>query len=855
VVRPITKITVTPNLPTELERLRDLAYNLRWSWDHDTIDLFLRLDRPLWIQTDRNPVEMLGLISQERLQEVMTDPAFMNQLDRVWQKFEDYMNDPNTWYKTTYGTVDAPYIAYFSMEFGLTTCLKNYSGGLGVLSGDHMKSASDCDLPLVGVGLLYQEGYFAQYLNKSGFQQESYPINDYPNLPVIPVMEDNGERMTVTVPIAGTKELTAYVWKVQVGRVPLYLMDANHPANEGNLRDVTDRLYGGDRRKRIRQEILLGIGGMRLLEKLNVMPEVVHMNEGHSALLALERTRLFMETHTDLDFWQAKDILATGSVYTIHTPVPAGLERFGFDLIDENLEWLWEALGLTRDQFHDLGREEMGDYDLFSLPVMALQFASGSNGVSQLHGEVSRTMWQWMFPDVPEDEVPVQAVTNGVHVQSWVSKDMGVVLDRYLDPSWRSAPDDPNTWTDVENIPDAELWRAHERRRERLISFTRDRLHNQLINRGFTQAEAEHADFVLNPEALTIGFARRFATYKRATLILSDIERLIRLVNNHERPVQLIFAGKAHPHDVPGKEFIQQIVEAAAMPELRNNIVFLENYDMTVGRYMVQGVDVWLNTPRRPKEASGTSGMKVIYNGGLNVSILDGWWAEGYDPTLGWAIGGGEQYPPEEAEMQDEIEARALYDILESEVIPTFYMRGRDGLPRDWIRMVKNSMMELAPFFSTYRMLKEYTDRYYVPAHNRYANLTKPDLKPGIEYAAWLETFKSQWDSVKVLDVETTEPNLHVGGELAVKATIELGTLKPSDVTVQLYSGTLNSKGEITNGTAQNMSKTKGKSGKYTFEGSMIYDRSGDHGVSVRVLPNNKNLADPFLTGYIRWAE
>jgi glycogen phosphorylase len=853
VVQPITTITVTPDLPVELENLRELAYNIRWSWDHDSIGLFRRLDPQLWRETEYNPILLLGTISQQRLLEVAADASFVTELSKIYNDYQRYMTDQKTWYRTHYGEKPSPFIAYFSMEFGLAACLKNYSGGLGVLSGDHLKSASDLDLPLVGVGLLYQEGYFQQYLNTSGYQQESYPINDYPNLPVQPARDKSGERLVITVPIAQYM-LKAYVWRVQVGRIDLYLLDANHPDNPSSLRDLTDRLYGGDRRLRIRQEVLLGIGGIRLLQALDIEPTVVHMNEGHSAFLALERARLMLKKNPGLTFEEARDVLATGSVYTIHTPVPAGLERFGFDLIDEHLEWMWKELGLTRDEFHNLGRENMGDYTLFSLPVMALKFASGSNGVSKLHGDVSREMWQWMFPDVPENEVPVGAVTNGIHVLTWVSMEMANLFDRYLSPSWRKDPSDTAVWKDVAQIPDVELWRAHERRREQLVSFARRRLVRQLGSRGAPFHEIERAQEVLNPDALTIGFARRFATYKRATLIFRDIDRLIRICTDAKRPVQFLFAGKAHPHDQPGKEFIKEIMEKAVMPELRHNIVFLENYDITIGRYLTQGVDIWLNNPRRPKEASGTSGMKVIYNGGLNASILDGWWAEGYAPGRGWAIGNGEEYPEDQEDLQDEIEAQALYNLLENEIVPTFYDRGRDNLPRRWIEMVKNSMTELSAYFSTHRMVREYAEVYYMPAHERFLRLTNPSIKPGQDYAAWLENLKGEWHDVAILNVETSETQLTVGNELRIKALVDLGKLTPADVSVQLFSGPLNTKGEIVDGLANDMKTTGGKDGKFTFEGSLVYDTTGDRGLSVRVLPHHENLADPFLTGYIRWA-
>ncbi|NDJ78094.1 MAG: glycosyltransferase family 1 protein [Chloroflexi bacterium] len=861
-IKPVARVDVSPNLPPSLERLRELAYNLRWSWDHETIALFRRLDRDLWEETERNPVWMLGLISQDALQAAAEDEAFIAHLDRVCAEFDAYISrDASTWYKRHHGDFDKPFIAYFSMEYGLTECLRNYSGGLGVLSGDHLKSASDLGLPLVGIGLLYEEGYFHQYLNADGYQQESYPINDKANLPISLVMQDDGQPLVIKVPIAD-KTAQVYVWRVQVGRIPLYLLDSNHEDNGEGIRDLTDRAYGGDKRTRIRQEILLGIGGIRLLEQLGVRPTVVHMNEGHSVFLGLERIRLLMQENADLNFWEAKDICAAGSVYTIHTPVPAGLERFGFDLIDEHFPYLWEDLGLTRDEFHDLGREEMGGFDLFSMPVMALRLSNTTNGVSQLHGAVSRAMWQWNFPDVPEHEIPIGAVTNGIHIQSWIAGEMASLFDRYLDPAWREEPDNPEIWWDVDRIPDAELWRTHERRRERLVALARRKLQDQLQARGAPQSEIEAAKEVLNPDALTIGFARRFATYKRATLFLRDRERLARLVNDPDRPLQFIFAGKAHPHDHLGKELIKEIVKTAELPEFRHAIVFLENYDISIGRYMTQGADIWLNNPRRPEEASGTSGMKVIYNGGLNASILDGWWAEGYDPSLGWAIGSGEEYDQHEWDLQDFIEAQALYNLLEMDIVPTFYARGRDGLPRDWIGRVKASMRKLSPFFNTYRMVREYAEQYYMPSHQRYVHLTTPDMSRGKEFAGWQAKVRGNWDRVTVERV-TVEPqqDLKVGETMTVRAWIDLGALVPEDVSVQLYYGALDSRGQIVAGDTRDMEHCCPEEGGgkkknvHEFFANLKYVTTGQRGLSVRVMPNHEDLANPLITGLIAWAD
>jgi glycogen phosphorylase len=856
-VKPVATVNVVPNLPKPLKHLQDVAYNLRWAWDHESVLLFRRLDPDLWNATGHNPVWMLGLISQERLNAACEDPAFMAHLNRVSQSLDEYMNTKNTWYHQNYGSLATqPVVGYFSMEFGITECLQNYSGGLGVLSGDHLKSASDLGLPMVGIGLLYQEGYFQQYLNADGYQQESYPINDYANLPVTLQRDADGNPIKISVPLPG-RDLYAQIWKVQVGRVPLFLLDSNVPENRlEEDRNLTDRLYGGDRRTRIRQEILMGIGGLRALDALGLRPTLTHMNEGHSAFLALERIRLLM-VEQGLNFNQAKEIVASSNIFTTHTPVPAGLERFGFDLMDEHFTNYYRSLGLSRDEFLNLGRENMGDYQLFSMAVLALRVSSGSNGVAQLHGMVSRKMWQWIFPNVPEHEIPIQAVTNGIHVQTWVSPEMGQLLDRYLDPAWRSEESRPELWEGIDQIPDAELWRTHERRREQLVAFARERLRSQLERRGAPKHEIDAAEEVLNPDALTIGFARRFATYKRATLLMQDLERLKRLVNDADRPMQFIFAGKAHPHDTAGKEFIRRIINVARDPELRHSIVFLENYDMHIARYLVQGVDVWLNNPQRPKEASGTSGMKVIYNGGLNCSILDGWWAEAYNPDVGWAIGNGEEYQESEADQQNFIESEALYNIFEHDIIPMFYERGRDDLPREWIAKVKASIRVLGPYFNTRRMVQEYTDLYYIPSYKRSFEMTHPNLEAGLNFVLWRNKVQQGWSAIRVTHVETSTTQAPVGTEIEVTSQVTLGTLTPNDVRVQLYYGGLTTRGEISpGGMAVDMKPEQKASsnGTYTFKAKVRYTTSGERGISVRVVPHHEFLPTPFQPGMITWA-
>lgn len=856
-VKPIATISVVPNLPEPLHRLEELANNVRWAWDHETIALFRRLDRELWETTYHNPVAMLGLVNQSRLEALCDDPAYMAHYRRVCDEFDAYMNPASTWYSEKYGSLaQQPRIAYFSTEFGLTECLQNYSGGLGVLSGDHLKSASDLGIPLVGVGLLYQEGYFRQYLNSDGYQQENYPINDYATLPVTLMRKPDGTPITITVQLPG-RPLYACIWRVQVGRVPLYLLDSNIMENKlEEDRSLTDRLYGGDRRTRIRQEVLMGIGGIRALEALGLRPTICHMNEGHSAFLALERIRQFMEEHK-VTFQQARMITASSNLFTTHTPVPAGLERFGYDLIREHFfeTGYHNQLSLSESQFIDLGRENMGDYELFSMPVLALKTSAAANGVAQLHGVVSRDMWQWMFPQMPVQEIPVSAITNGIHVQTWISNEMGQVLDRYLDPAWRQEEWRSEIWENIDLAPDTELWRVHERRRERLVAFTRGRLVAQLRNRGAAQHEVQHAIDILNPDALTIGFARRFATYKRATLLFRDPERLARMLNSTDRPIQIIFAGKAHPHDTPGKDLIRQIANLARLPEFRDHVVFLEDYDMQVARYLIQGVDVWLNTPRRPKEASGTSGMKVIYNGGLNCSILDGWWDEAYTPQVGWAIGGGEEYSEDDANVQDKIESEALYNILEREIVPLYYDRARDNVPHGWMSKVKSAFKKLAPFFNTHRMLIEYTDQMYMPNAQTALRLAASNYADGLKYAAWRGKVEDAWRQIEVRDVQVSGHTVRVGDEMRVAATVKLGSLQPQDVTVEVFYGKLNTRGEFASGKSVPMTaESANADGTYSFTAALRYHTSGDRGVSVRVLPSNPNLPSPFQPGIIRWA-
>jgi len=836
-----------------LERLRELAYNLWWSWHMEVIDLFRRLDRDLWEETGHNPVLMLGTIEQERLEKASQDEAFLAYMGRVLEEFDRYMRNRPTWYQKKHGSSQGLVIAYFSAEFGLTDCIPNYSGGLGILAGDHLKSASDLGLPLVGVGLLYQQGYFRQYLSADGWQQERYPENDFYTMPIQLERRQDGDPVVIEVNYPGRK-VKAQVWRAQVGRVPLFLLDTNLEANSPQDRDITDQLYGGDMEMRIQQEIMLGIGGIRALKALGIHPAVCHMNEGHSAFLALERIRLLMEEH-NLSFAEAREAATAGNVFTTHTPVPAGIDLFPPPLMDKYFADYYPSLGLSREEFLALGRiNPMDPNEPFSMAVLALRLSANANGVSKLHGTVSRRMWQGIWPGVPQDEVPITSVTNGIHPLSWISHDMADLFDRYLGPAWREDPANPEVWERVDDIPDEELWRTHERRRERLIAFARRRLRAQLEEHGAPPSEIEKAKGVLDPEALTIGFGRRFATYKRATLILRHPERLARILNNEDRPVQIIYAGKAHPRDQPAKELIRQIIHLARREEFRRRIVFIEDHDMCVARYMVQGVDLWLNNPRRFREASGTSGMKATANGAINMSILDGWWDEAYQPEIGWAIGRGEVY--EDHDYQDEVESNAIYDLLEKEVIPLFYDRGPDGLPRGWISKMKAAMKAICPYFNTDRMVREYAERCYLPAAQRFLHLAEDGMMRAKALAGWKMNLSRHWPEIRVISIETaTQAEIKVGSELEVRALIHLGPLEPKDVTVELYHGPLDTRGEITPGEATMMSCVEAKGdGNYTFMGVIPCRFSGRYGYTLRLLPHHEDLSSPYELGLILWA-
>jgi starch phosphorylase len=701
------------SLPRRLKRLAEIAYNLWWIWNPEAFRIFALIDKALWEHVYHNPLLFLRSVERARLNAVTSERFFLEVYDRVLHNFDQYMNGSGTWFKDTYPKAQNNLIAYFSFEFGLHESIPVYAGGLGILSGDHLKEASDLGLPLVGVGFLYTQGYFSQKITEDGWQEARNNPLKLENLPVMPILDQDGSNVTVSVNLTG-RTVYAQLWKVAVGRIQLILLDTNVDANSANDRQLTARLYSNDVDLRISQELILGIGGVRALRALELEPTAWHMNEGHSAFLTIERVRELMKEGAT--FEAASEIVRTSSVFTTHTPVPAGNDEFPLWLIDKYFPYIWQELGLSRDQFIDIARNtKTWGGDTFSMPILAMRLANQRNAVSELHGEVSRKMWHFLWPDRREEEVPISYITNGVHTGTWLARRMRVLFDRYMGPDWLEKIDDHAIWDGIENIPDNELWVVRRHLKRKLVAYIMERSRRNWIKTTIHPVQIIAGGVLLDPYALTIGFARRFATYKRANLILRDTERILNLINQPNRPVQIIFAGKAHPADEAGKLILQEVYRTVKDARNGGRLVFLEDYDMNIARYLVQGVDIWLNTPRRPNEASGTSGEKAALNGVLNFSVLDGWWREGFNGMNGWAIGDDAEYP--DSNMQDESDANSLYDTLENEIIPLYYdERSGDNLPVEWIAQMKESMRTLIPRFCTRRMVKEYLRELYMPA-------------------------------------------------------------------------------------------------------------------------------------------
>ena len=865
-MQKIRNFTVLPSLPESLRLLKVIAHNMFWSWNPEFIELFRQIDQEKWEQCGHNPVKLLGLVSQTRFNDLAAKQGYIYQLKQAQEKLDRYLNSSG-WFDKIWGKAPKPVIAYFSLEFGIHESLPVYAGGLGILAGDHLKSASDLGLPIVGVGLMYQKGYFRQYLNADGWQQERYEDNDFYNMPVELVKKKSEKPLTIKLAFP-QRQVIAQIWKVTVGRVKLFLLDTNIGANSEKDRLITSALYAGDSEMRIQQEILIGIGGFKTLLAMGLEPAVCHMNEGHAAFMALERIR-HLCTMKNLSFDEALEATKLSNIFTVHTPVKAGNDEFSPELMGKYFNSYFPKLGLNKNQFLALGRVDSAkDSENFKMPVLALQTSAYRNGVSKLHGKVSRSMWADLWPKLPVAEVPIQSVTNGIHVKSFVSPELDQLYERYLGFNWAEEIADESLWQNVEQVPDEELWRIHQRNKENLISFVRKQIKKQMQRRGTYHTELGWAEEVLDPEALTIGFARRFASYKRGNLLLKDPERFIRLLNKSEKPVQIIYAGKAHPNDEQGKEIIRQLIHFAARNDVRRRLVFLEDYNIDIARYLIQGVDIWLNNPRVPMEASGTSGMKAAVNGALNVSTLDGWWCEGYTLNGGWVIGAGETY--DDYDYQDKVESEAIFNLFENEIVPLFYTRSADNLPRAWIHRMKNSIKWIAPRFNTHRMVAEYAGRFYKPAAQMWQSFAESGMEKAKNIAAWKSKIRQEWNNIKIEDVNVLVRNgesavpldgnivsLEVGAELQITANVRLGGLTPQDVSVQIYHGVVDSWGNINQGSVKHMENANTeqnvKENLHQFSGTIKCARSGKCGFAIRVMPKHEDLVESFEPGLITW--
>lgn len=844
-IRPVKEFLVSPALPPALSRLSELANNLLWSWDYTIRTLFRRLEPSLWRSSHHNPVLMLARIPQQTLESAAADPRFLAAYRRACESFDNYLNHA----KPDGQRKDSMVVAYFSMEYGLLESLTIYSGGLGILSGDHLKAASDAGLHLYGVGLLYQTGYFQQHLNPDGWQVERYPVNDFYTWPVQPALDAHGNEVHVEVRLP-QGNVRIKVWQVKVGRVTLLLLDTNIPENQiSELRTITDQLYGGDTVTRIRQEMVLGVGGLRALKAVGIEPTVYHMNEGHSAFLALERIRLLMKEQR-LNFDEALDAARSNNVFTTHTPVPAGIDHFDPQLVYEYTHKFCEDANLPFERVLALGQKHPHDH--FSMAILALTASSYRNAVSRLHSEVSQEMFHDLWPNLPVREVPITPVTNGVHLPTWLNGELAQLYDNYLQPDWRDSYPEDDVWDHIPDIPNRELWEARRKRKRQLMAFVRERLTARAMERHASSMEVKRIGELFDPDVFTIGFARRFATYKRATLMFRDIERLRRIVSNAEMPVQIIIAGKAHPKDNPGKQLVREIYQLTRDPQLSRHLVFIEDYDIQVGRELVQGVDLWLNNPRRGEEACGTSGMKAAINGTLNCSILDGWFDEAYESSGGWALGDREPYCDE----MDDLHASSFYSLLENEILPLYYRNREDGVPNQWMQRVKISLMNLSPAFNCQRMIREYAKSLYEPAHEAYVHLRRGQFEDAREKSQWQKRVDAVWQQVRIADAGGIPGPCHLSGTpLELLANVELHGLGPRDVRVEAIVGRVGATGQLEDVSVLVLHPAGEAGTSHIFKREFVPHQTGRLGYTLRVSPNHSD--DPLTRpchAQLKWA-
>ncbi|MGD9057404.1 MAG: alpha-glucan family phosphorylase [Desulfobacterales bacterium] len=841
---------VVPNIPKPLQFLETLSHNMWWCWNKDAIELFRRMDPPLWVEASRNPIFFLSKIPQNRFEKLSKDKGFLAHLSGVEEQFQSRVLDSAE--RAQPALMPGDTVAYFSMEFGIHESLPLFAGGLGILAGDHLKSASNLNLPLIGVGLMYRRGYFRQYLNPDGWQQESYPETDIYDLPVDRVRDADNNELRVSV-IGPEGPIQAVVWKMMIGRIPLYLLDTNILENPLPYREMTSRLYAGDQKTRLAQEVLLGIGGMRALEKMNVQVKVLHMNEGHSAFASLERLAQIM-AEQKINLKTALEIVPRTTVFTTHTPVAAGHDEFPAEHVLPFLKPLEEKLGTSATEILSWGQTAGSPASApLSMFILGLHLASHCNGVSRLHGSVARRMWSHVWPYRPVEEVPISHITNGIHISSFISQEFANLFGRYLGPDWYMSSRKPENIKHIDDIYDEELWRSHEMNRSRLVRTCREQLVKQYARRNAPRNVIEALESALDPNVLTIAFARRFATYKRAYLLFQDPQRLEAIVNSQNYPVQFIFAGKAHPKDDEGKDLIKKLFHFASKIELRDRIVFLEDYDMHLARHLLQGADIWLNTPRRPLEACGTSGMKAAINGVLNVSILDGWWCEGYTEERGWRIGNGEEY--EDRDYQDAVESQALYNVLENEVIPAFYDRKNGDLPGNWLKMMKASMKMAMEMFCSIRMVADYENRFYIPAAKRYEELLANKSAEAKKLTAQISRLRSLWQHIEISSpVRHAHGPCRVGEKFEITSEVNLAELKPDEVDVELYYGQMKSLEDLDSSKSEPMRVLEDKgNGQYLYGCSLDCQSSGRFGFTVRVAPRGDSRVKS-TPGLLTWA-
>ena len=846
------KITVNPQLPKRIEGLAKVANNLWWSWNTEFLRLFKQIDGDLWENVQKNPIKFLRQVSQEKLEEITKNASFLRDYDQIMENFDDYINSKSTWFSRNYPENKNDLIAYFSAEYGLDQILSIYSGGLGILSGDHLKSASDLGIPLVAVGLLYKNGYFHQKINGNGEQETEYKKLDISSLPIKPAKDEEGKDLILFVKLP-KRRMYLKVWQIEIGRVTLYLMDSDIEENNEEYRDITTTLYGGDQEMRISQEIVLGMAGVVLLRHLGLKPTLYHMNEGHSSFLIIQLIKDVMR-EKQISFEMARDIVTSKTVFTTHTPVPAGNDIFPLSLVEKYFKDYWDRLGISKEEFFEMGMEANPQPNAgFNMGILALKVAGKKNGVSKLHGAVSRELFNNVWPEIAADESPITYVTNGIHTCSWLAPNLKEIYNEYLMPYWQDNIYKDSTWEKIENIPDEKLWNAHLDRKQKLMEKAKENITERLKRSGYAYNEINEITSKLNPNALTIGFARRFATYKRATLLFRDLERITQILNNSERPVQIMIAGKAHPRDIEGQNLIKYIHEISMKPQFKGKVFLLENYNMELSHYLVSGVDVWLNTPRRPMEASGTSGQKASVNGVVNFSILDGWWAEGYNQKNGWAIGTNAQY--ESYDAQDNNDCQSIYQILENKIIPAYYEKDKKGISKKWMEYMKNSIISTGGKYSTARMLVDYTTKLYMPLINLYHNHYE-NLEEVANYNEWKNELFKNWKDIQITE-ENNVNNIAIdaGNNIEVVCHVKLPNISKDNIETQVYYGRIKDNGVLEKIAVIPMERVAEdeENKTYTYKAKIELTTGGDYGYTFRVMPKHEMLLDSENLNLVKW--